>query len=48
MNLPYRAVIGPSLTEKPPKAMDQIQGAGWVSFPLPMTAVSKHPGTMGE
>src|SRR5215204_2669871 len=30
--------IGSSLTEKPPKAMGQIHHAGWVSFPLPVTA----------
>ena len=26
-----------SLTEEPPNAVGQIQGAGRVSFPLPMT-----------
>ena len=30
--------IGPSLTEEPPNAVGQIQGAERVSFPLPMTA----------
>jgi hypothetical protein len=27
--------------EEPPKAVGQIQGAGRVSFPLPMTALLK-------
>src|SRR4051812_33649344 len=30
--------IGPSRVEEPPKAVGQIQSAGWVSFPLPVTA----------
>ncbi len=33
----YEGGIGPSLTEEPPKAVGQIQDAGRVSFPLPMT-----------
>ena len=33
--------IGPSLTEEPPNAVGQIEGAGRVGFPLPMTLLRR-------